>query len=110
MTPKEAINTLKNHTQYYVPTSDLEALDMAIKALKEIHQYREIGTVAECREAVEKQKAERIEYETDAVFSNGFSHYRIGKCPICDNRYNSNDEIDYCSKCGQKLDWSEEDE
>ena len=106
MTPKEAINTLKNHTQYYVPTSDLEALDMAIKALKEIHQYREIGTVAECREAVEKQKAERIEYETDAVFSNGFSHYRIGKCPICDNRYNSNDEIDYCSK----LDWSEEDE
>ena len=97
MTPKEAINTLKNHTQYYVPTSDLEALDMAIKALKEIHQYREIGTVAECREAVEKQKAERIEYETDAVFSNGFSHYRIGKCPICDNRYNSNDEIDYCS-------------
>ena len=73
-------------------------------------EYEEIGTVEECREAVEKQKAERIEYETDAVFSNGFSHYRIGKCPICDNRYNSNDEIDYCSKCGQKLDWSEEDE
>lgn len=83
---------------------------IAIEALKEIQQYREIGTVEECYEAVEKQKAERIEYETNAVFSNGFSHYRIGKCPICDNRYNSNDEIAYCSKCGQKLDWSEEDE
>ena len=72
--------------------------------------YKAIGTVEECREAVAKQEAERIEYETNAVFSNGFSHYRMGKCPICDNRYNSNDEINYCSKCGQKLDWSEEDE
>lgn len=53
MTPKEAINTLKNHTQYYVPTSDLEALDMAIEALKEVEQYREIGTVEECLEAME---------------------------------------------------------
>ena len=87
-----------------------EALEIAKQALEEIQQYREIGTVEECREAVAKQEAERIEYETNAVFSNGFSHYRMGKCPICDNRYNSNDEINYCSKCGQKLDWSEEDE
>lgn len=109
-TPEEAIETIKSN----MPTSGYhmlrESLDMAISSLKEVQQYREVGTVEECREAVEKQKAERIEYETDAVFSNGFSHYRIGKCPICDNRYNSNDEIDYCSKCGQKLDWSEEDE
>lgn len=33
-----------------------EALDMAISALKEIQQYRKIGTVEECREAVEKQQ------------------------------------------------------
>lgn len=79
-------------------------------AYKIISDYEAIGTVEECRETVEKQEAERIEYETNAVFSNGFSHYRMGKCPICDNRYNSNDEINYCSKCGQKLDWSEEDE
>ena len=30
--------------------------DRAIKALEEVHQYREIGTVEECRKAVEKQK------------------------------------------------------
>lgn len=132
-TPEEAIETIKSN----MPTSGYqmlrESLEMAITALKEIHlyknnklclvpedvysrqcseldAYKEIGTVEECRKAVEKQKAERIEYETNAVFSNGFSHYRIGKCSICDNRYNSNDEIAYCSKCGQKLDWSEEDE
>lgn len=71
--------------------------------IEQLAEYQEIGTVEACREAVEKQKAKRIEYETNAVFSNGFSHYRIGKCPICDNRYNSNDEIAYCSKCGQAL-------
>lgn len=31
-----------------------DAHNMAITALKEIQQYREIGTVEECREAVEK--------------------------------------------------------
>lgn len=115
MTENEAISRIKDHMEIHRLKEPRAiyitvALSMAITALKEIQQYREIGTVEECREAVEKQKAERIEYETDAVFSNGFSHYRIGKCPICDNRYNSNDENDYCSKCGQKLDWSEEDE
>lgn len=29
---------------------------VAIEALKEVQQYREIGTVEECREAVEKKK------------------------------------------------------
>ena len=33
-----------------------ESLDMAIKALEEIQQYREIGTVEEFREAQEKQE------------------------------------------------------
>ena len=33
-----------------------EAASIAISLLQEIQQYREIGTVEECREAVEKQK------------------------------------------------------
>lgn len=96
--------------RFVYPEPEDYAIEEAIKALEEIQQYREIGTVEECREAVEKQKAEKIEYETNAVFNNGFGHYRMGKCPICDSRYNSNDEINYCSKCGKKLDWSEENE
>lgn len=34
-----------------------EAFDIAVDALKEIQKYRAIGTVEECREAMEKQKA-----------------------------------------------------
>ena len=36
-----------------------EAARNAIAALKEIQQYREIGTVEECRESVEKQKPKK---------------------------------------------------
>lgn len=140
-TPEEAIETIKSN----MPTSGYqmlrESLDMAIIALKEVQQYREIGTVEECkelayivniaekeelakiideyllyskigtveecREAVEKQKAKELVYESDSVFSNGFSHYRMGKCPMCDRYYNSSDEVNYCSKCGQAIQWDE---
>ena len=32
---------------------------VAIKALEEIQQYREIGSLEECRKAVEKQKVKK---------------------------------------------------
>ena len=35
------------------------------KALEEVQQYRQIGTVEECREAVEKQTAKKQYYEGD---------------------------------------------
>lgn len=104
MTLEEAIKSLQNIVEYwtYKPT-EVETAKMAISALNEIQQYREIGTVEECREAVEKQKAKELVYESDSVFSNGFSHYRMGRCPMCDRYYNSSDEVNYCSKCGQAL-------
>lgn len=62
-TPEEAIETIKSN----MPTSGYqmlrESLDMAIIALKEIQQYRKIGTVEECREAVENQNSK--EYESN---------------------------------------------
>ena len=35
---------------------EIESCDIAIKALEEVQKYRAIGTVEECRAAVEKQK------------------------------------------------------
>ena len=108
MTENEAISRIKDHMEIHRLKEPRAiyitvALSMAITAIKEIQQYREIGTVEECREAVEKQKAKELVYESDSVFSNGFSHYRMGKCPMCDRYYNSSDEVNYCSKCGQAL-------
>ena len=42
--------------QYVYPEPEDYAIEEAIEALKEVQRYREIGTVEECREAVEKQK------------------------------------------------------
>ena len=68
-------------------------------------EYDKIGTVEECRKAVEKQKPKKIVYESDSVFCDGFTHYRMGKCPMCDRWHNSNDDVNYCSNCGQAIQW-----
>lgn len=57
-------------------------------------------------EALEKQLPMKVEYE-GGFSNNGFTRYRMAKCPDCDRWHSSRDEIIYCSKCGQRLDWSE---
>lgn len=52
-----------------------EAIEMAISAMKEVRKYREIGTVEECREAVEKQNScdlisRKAAYEAFSVYLN----------------------------------------
>ena len=42
-----------------------EALEVAKQALEEIQQYREIGTVEECREAVENKKKCEKQWHND---------------------------------------------
>lgn len=58
MTENEAIKMLEIQKpgygckEYQKPL--MHAYEMAIKALEEVQQYRAIGTVEECRAAVEK--------------------------------------------------------
>ena len=105
-TPEEAIETIKSN----MPTSGYqmlrESLDMAIIALKEIQQYREIGTVEECREAVEKQTQKKCAIDS----CPDYTHY---KCPSCGkihlSRYKhgcpSLGRIPrFCEYCGQAID------
>ena len=68
MTENEAISRIKDHMEIHRSKEPRAiyitvALSMAITALKEIQQYREIGTVEECREAVKKQNSK--EYESN---------------------------------------------
>lgn len=65
MTENEAIRDLQyliGEYSAYPPETGVNetigSLQYCITALREIQQYREIGTVEECREAVEKQEAE----------------------------------------------------
>lgn len=71
---------------------------VAIKALEEIQQYREIGTVEECREAVEKQKAKPCEFYEDEEDGKllcpncGEDLYDLQDCGFCN-----------CPYCGQAV-------
>lgn len=125
-TPEEAIETIKSN----MPTSGYqmlrESLDMAIIALKEIQlykdnklclvpedvysrqcseldAYKEIGTVEECREAVEKQKAKNPVKDK----------YHHNCCPNCgwivsgEGGYGE-EFCPHCENCGQAIRWVNE--
>lgn len=78
-----------------------------ITALKETQQYREIGTVEECREAVEKQRAKKPNLEGDG-YADGHMVYDTWICPCCGISYEIDyDDYKYCPDCGQRIDWSE---
>ena len=102
------INTSRVHP-FYSWEEMAEVRDIAISALEEIQQYREIGTVEECREAVEKQKSQKI------IIRN----WNPTRCPTCghelstslgDGYYKHPTFLERCPECGQAIRWEENDE
>ena len=133
MTKQEAIEILEevkelDDTMYAYNPAYMNALDMAISALKEIQlykdnklcliptdvysrqcseldAYKEIGTVEECREAVERQKPKKCIIDS----CSNHAHY---KCPSCGQIELSIYKhgfprlgriAKYCENCGQAL-------
>ena len=115
MTENEAIRDLQyliGEYSAYPPETGVNAtvgsLQYCITALKEIQQYREIGTVEECREAVGKQKPNKIYHKK----WNGIDGVPYDLCPTCKNNLCTTGmfarrKMNYCEKCGQKLCWDE---
>ena len=87
MTEQEAISVLKMiETHGSLPTN---AKDKAIKALEEVQKYRAIGTVEECRAAVDKMKPKKTAIEA----------IKVHICPVC----GSSGIYDYCGNCGKRV-------
>lgn len=84
--------------------------DTAIKALEEVQQYRQIGTVEECREAVDKQTAKKptlIDYKKYTNFVDNADFLQDAYwCPNCKRVVRSGS---FCRDCGQHIDWSDEE-
>lgn len=90
------------------------------EAIKELHEIRPRGGIIPQKRAeaidvainaLEKQIPKKPEYEADG-YADGELVYDYAKCPICghDFEYGINDwGCEYCSDCGQKLDWSDEE-
>lgn len=78
-----------------------EACLVACEAIDELQEHRQLGTLEEVREAVEKQHPE--EPMRDCVYKHQTRW--CAKCKrIVIRRWK------HCPICGQKLDWSEEND
>ena len=103
-----------------------EDMEMAIKALEEIQQYRAIGTVEECREAREKQRGKKpilCMNEVSGMFvdyADGHGEYKTQmnnwwRCPCCNEvvgqrvivhkHIHDQRKKKFCEKCGQAISW-----
>lgn len=81
-----------------------------VEWLEELKQYRAVGAVEECREAMEKQKAKNprpIDYKKYiGVVENAKALRGLCWCPNCHQTVASGS---FCKNCGQKLDWGDEE-
>ena len=73
---------------------------------EELEQYREIGTVEECRKAVEKQKPKkpRLNYKPKFFGRATYTCPRCGNCCL-EEFANERQNNRYCWDCGQKIDF-----
>ena len=125
MTESEAIRDLEylieEYSAYPPETGGNEtigSLEYCMTALREIQQYREIGTVEECREAVEKQKPKKPVCKPKPYNESvGFNDEWF--CPSCGayigyfcEGMDEPEQMEYCNECGQHIarDWSDESE
>ena len=99
-------------------TERKETFDIAISALKEIQQYRAIGTLEECREAVEKQIPKKPvckpkPYNESVGFNEEWFCQSCGAYIgyFCEGM-DEPEQMEYCNECGQHIarDWSDESE
>lgn len=107
MTENEAINMFKNVSiDYKNLRNALECkvmIDMAIKALEEVQEYRKLGTVEECREAVEKTKAKKVVYQNRHGEGDDDKNVDYFICPVCGRRLRNKQKDSHCGRCGQKV-------
>lgn len=137
MTPEEAIEMLRGMQnkkvdyaemvcapafaygyEYVYPEPEDYAIEEAVKALKEVQQYREIGTVEECREAMEKQKPQKPKDSLKikpVIDGNGayvdadMTVYLL--CPNCGEMVGIDENVDkFCHECGQAILQENEDD
>lgn len=106
MTENEALEYLKSSKRKsnmlgILPGSDIG--NTIIKALEEVQQYRAIGTVEECREAIEKQKSKEPIKSKEQKIRYVNTYY----CPTCNLGFTGFNIAKWCYHCGQKLDWSD---
>lgn len=108
-TYKTAISAMQELEQYRKlgasPQRCAELISERSAAKRILAHYETIGTLEECREAVEKQKQKKpIKAEESRIrYTEGYI------CPRCGGGFSGTGIAGYCYHCGQAIDWSEEE-
>ena len=108
---------------------EYEDLEIALQVMKEIREYRELGTVEELKFLVEnvgsikllkeysaigtveelKALKEKNEPKKPYLDQKGLLDVKMWHCSVCNKEvisdWNRDLANDYCHHCGQKLDW-----
>lgn len=88
----------------------INAKILTYKEAADWYAYKAIGTPEECRAAMEKQTARiGIREKIKKGYNRGMHHYY---CPVCYEKGDLRNKCNvglYCSDCGQKLDWEDEE-
>lgn len=90
----------------YDKEKDYEKLCRQVLLLEEVKQYRAIGTVEECRAAMERQNPIAAIAEKE---DTGTTKYTCQACGRYMGWSTGTLPARYCWKCGQKLDWGDEE-
>lgn len=127
---QEAIEIIQYAIAFNSENSRLtKALDVAISAMQELQEYsktglspkqvteticelgatkrvlehyKQLGTLEEVREAVEKQKKKKPKGDLHSV-----PHYRCPNCNSTVKLYQNSKKDEICKWCGQRIEWSE---
>lgn len=84
---------------------NIEILRKTISSMQELKEYKQLGTLEEVREAVEKQKAKKPIEDRD----HGIRYTEVYRCPSCNGSFLGKGFVKYCFHCGKKIDWSDEE-
>lgn len=123
---RHRIDVIRNHMNTNgdydkdVCNINIDVLKIAISALNEIQamhnngikrlmdelvEYKQLGTLEEVLDAVEKQKRKKPKN----VNTEGYRYTDTYRCPTCGGKFSWTGIANYCYHCGQALDWSEEE-
>lgn len=105
-------NFERNGMMYQSCIKCAEEHEQLAEWLEELKQYRAIGTPEECRAATERQKAKKLIFDHNLSDTLSKFHCECGNTIKVSHDIgimNNNNAPNYCSKCGQKLDWSDEE-
>ncbi len=130
MTENESLTaTLQNAIECATDDITKEDLEMMVKCLEELEQYRAIGTVEDWKRLIEKEATERrklAEYfmlgsveefkalkeksVAKKVVTKGQGHEADCYCPNCNTFLGSDQDFcfsqtKHCGKCGQAVDY-----